>query len=124
MAGQITLAEALGKKKWPMNTTDRLLRAAENIQSSNSKQRAEGLADLKHILRHNQNRSRVGGLKEASFFTVFQALFQVSIDVRSSLVKAKTQITRTTYTNRLSEIASALRQSIEAGVRALTAKSQ
>ncbi|KAK4505543.1 hypothetical protein PRZ48_003506 [Zasmidium cellare] len=106
MAGQITLAEAL-----------------ENIESSNSKHRAEGLADLKHILRHNQNSSKVGGLKEASFFKIFQTLFQIAIDVRSSLIKAKTQSTRTTCTNRLSEIASALRQSIEAGVRALTAKS-
>ncbi|KAF2161372.1 hypothetical protein M409DRAFT_28107 [Zasmidium cellare ATCC 36951] len=123
MAGQITLAEALGERKWTMSIEERVSHAAENIQSSNSKQRAEGLADLKHILRHNQNSSRVGGLKEASFFSICQSLFQVALDVRSSLVKAKTQVTRTTCTKRLSEIASALRQSIEAGVRALTSKS-
>lgn len=93
--------------------------ALQNISGSNVTDRKNGLADLKHILRHNQSNPRVQAIPNKSFLQIFQVLFQAALDGRSALAKAKTSTTRVTAENRLFEIASALRLSVEAGVKTL-----
>ncbi|CAK3858781.1 serine threonine- kinase tel1 [Lecanosticta acicola] len=97
--------------------------ATRNIESSNAKDRKQGLADLKHVLRFNQNNAHVKGLSNRSCLKVYQAIFQVAVDGRSALVNAKTPTLKVTTENHLFEVASALRLSVEAGLKILLLKS-
>ncbi|KAF2216646.1 hypothetical protein CERZMDRAFT_33248, partial [Cercospora zeae-maydis SCOH1-5] len=92
------------------------------IQANTVTKRQKGLADLKHILRHNKDNSRLRNLDDGDFNKIFGPLYQIALDGQTSLLNAKTTSTRTTAANRLSDIAGALRMSVEAGVRVLKGK--
>ncbi|KAK4999791.1 Serine/threonine-protein kinase tel1 [Elasticomyces elasticus] len=96
--------------------------ALDRIESSSVKERAEGLADLKHILRHNQRSSRVETLQDQAFHKVYETLFRVASAERSQYLKAAKTTVKSTIANRLSSCASVLRLSVEAGVRNLQLK--
>ncbi|SMQ47613.1 unnamed protein product [Zymoseptoria tritici ST99CH_3D7] len=102
-----------------------LFGALECIRSSLAKTRSKGFSDLKYILRHNQNSSKVTGLDDASFHSIFETLFHAAVGEQSTAAKAKTNATQKSAVTRLSDLASALRHAVEAGapfIRAKTAR--
>ncbi|KAK3683108.1 Serine/threonine-protein kinase tel1 [Vermiconidia calcicola] len=102
MRGEITLADAL-----------------ERIEGNTLKDRADGLADLKHILRNN---SKLETLSDGSFHRIYEVLFVVAVSEQSTYVKAKTGKIRTAAEKRLSNCASALRLAVEVAVRIVKLK--
>ncbi|KAM3423193.1 Serine/threonine-protein kinase Tel1 [Cercospora zeina] len=96
--------------------------ALDLIQANTVTKRQKGLADLKHILRHNRDNSRLRNLDDKDFKEIFKPLYEIALDGQTSLLNAKTTSTRTTAANRLSDIAGGLRMSVEAGVRVLKGK--
>ncbi|CAK1361774.1 unnamed protein product [Cercospora beticola] len=96
--------------------------ALDHIQASKAADRRQGLDDLKHIFRHNKGSSRLRHLLDRDFHHIFEVLFKVALDGQNSLLNAKTANSRTSATNRLSDIAGGLRQSVEAGIRVLQLK--
>ncbi|KAI7619115.1 hypothetical protein KC319_g19003, partial [Hortaea werneckii] len=100
MGGEVTLIDAL-----------------ERAQSGGLKQRAEGLQDLKHVLRYNIQSSDIGALKGVSFHKIFEVLFEIVNSEKGSWVTAKTATTRSSAETRLSNASSTLRLAIEAGIR-------
>ncbi|KAI7116099.1 hypothetical protein KC324_g19072, partial [Hortaea werneckii] len=100
MGGEVTLIDAL-----------------ERSQSGGLKQRAEGLQDLKHVLRYNIQSADIGALKGVSFHKIFEVLFEIVNSEKGSWVTAKTATTRTSAETRLSNASSTLRLAIEAGIR-------
>ncbi|KAI6836324.1 hypothetical protein KC332_g7391 [Hortaea werneckii] len=100
MGGEVTLIDAL-----------------ERAQSGGLKQRAEGLQDLKHVLRYNIQSADIGALKGASFHKIFEVLFDIVKSEKGSWMTAKTATTRSSAETRLSNASSTLRLAIEAGIR-------
>ncbi|KAI7373313.1 hypothetical protein KC328_g16693, partial [Hortaea werneckii] len=100
MGGEVTLIDAL-----------------ERAQSGGLKQRAEGLQDLKHVLRYNIQSADIGALKGVSFHKIFEVLFEIVNSEKGSWVTAKTATTRSSAETRLSNASSTLRLAIEAGIR-------
>ena len=92
MSGEVTLANAL-----------------ERIEAS-VRDRNDGLADLKHILRRNPH---LDGLHDASVHRIFEVLFRVAMEDRTVYLKAATPTTRTAAAKRLSACSSALRLTVE-----------
>ena len=91
----------------------------ERIDSSSLKERAEGVADLKHVLR---NSGKLQTLSDAAFHQIYEVLFRVALAEQSSYLKAKTTTTRSSSENRISAFASALRLAVEVGVRTVKLK--
>ncbi|KAI7672977.1 hypothetical protein KC318_g2489 [Hortaea werneckii] len=100
MGGEVTLIDAL-----------------ERSQSGGLKQRAEGLQDLKHVLRYNVQSADIGALKGVSFHKIFEVLFEIVSSEEGSWVAAKSATTRSSAETRLSNASSTLRLAIEAGIR-------
>lgn len=96
--------------------------ALERIESTLVKERTEGLADLKHVLRHNQRSSKLDALTDQTFHKVFEVLFRAALGEQSAYVRAKTATLRTSAANRLAACASALRLAVEVGVRSIKLK--
>jgi ataxia telangiectasia mutated family protein len=96
--------------------------STECIQSSLAKTRIKGFQDLRYILRHNQNSSKVSGLDDASFHSIFETLFHAAVGEQSQVAKAKTSATQRSASGRLSELASALRHAVDVGAPFIKAK--
>ena len=89
------------------------------MDSNNVKERVNGLANLKHVLRNN---SRFDTLSDASFHRIYEVLFQVAVSEQSNYLKAKTTSIRSAAENRLSACSSALRLAVEVAVRIVKLK--
>nr|OQO26264.1 hypothetical protein B0A51_07158 [Rachicladosporium sp. CCFEE 5018] len=96
--------------------------ALDGVHEGSVKTRGEALADLKHILRHNQNSSKLGGFADASFHRIYEVLFGAALTERSTYVKAKTPALITGSTTRLAACASALKLAIDVGVQRIKLK--
>lgn len=119
---EINLNDALGMLTPALRGVMMLTLIIANIDSNLANTRKEGLADLKHVLGHNQKNPRLRTLGDGSFHRIFETLFRATLKERSNLLQAKTQTTRTSCANKLSAIASALRQAVESGARTLKLK--
>ncbi|KAK6439953.1 Serine/threonine-protein kinase tel1 [Oleoguttula sp. CCFEE 5521] len=96
--------------------------ALDRVHEGSVKTRSEALADLKHILRHNQNSSKLGGFADASFHRIYEVLFGAALTEKSTYVKAKTPALITGSTTRLAACASALKLAIDVGVQRIKLK--
>lgn len=74
------------------------------------------MADLKHILRHNQRNSSIDSLADASLHRIYEVLFTVVINEQSAHARAKTASLKSGASNRLQSCAGALRLAVEVGV--------
>ena len=86
------------------------------------KERADGLADLKHVLRHNQRSSSIDSLSDASFHRIYETLFGVVVAEQNAHATAKTPTLKSAASNRLSSCASVLRLAVEVGVASVRLK--
>ena len=91
-------------------------------QESSVRKRVDGLVNLRHVLRHNQNSSSVNLLADASFHRIFEVLFQFAVSDQSTWLKSRATVTKTAAETRLSDCASTLRLAVEVGVQALQLK--
>ncbi|EME48007.1 hypothetical protein DOTSEDRAFT_167503 [Dothistroma septosporum NZE10] len=97
----------------PLPAEVTLNEAIESVQSSSLTTRKQGLADLKRILRLDSNDARIRDLKAETKLALCQSLFQAALNDRSAYVKAKTHALKSGAANRLGDIASALRVTVE-----------
>ncbi|GAB7328560.1 hypothetical protein MBLNU13_g00514t1 [Cladosporium sp. NU13] len=104
MNGEITLADAL-----------------ERVRKS-VRERSDGLADLKHVLRHNQRSSSIDSLSDASFHRIYETLFGVVVAEQNAHAAAKTPTLKSAASNRLSSCAGVLRLAVEVGVASVRLK--
>lgn len=95
---------------------------AEHIGANNVRERGEGLADLKHVLRHNQRNSSIDSLDDGTYLHIFQALFKLVINEKPTHANAKTAALKSGAANRLSSCANAIRLAVEVGVASLRLK--
>jgi ataxia telangiectasia mutated family protein len=86
------------------------------------RERADGLADLKHVLRHNQRSSSIDSLSDASFHRIYETLFGVVVAEKNAYATAKTPTLKSAASNRLSLCASVLRLAVEVGVASVRLK--
>jgi len=86
------------------------------VDSTGVRDRTEALADLKHVLRHNQRSSSIESLGDASFHRIYEVLFKVILSEQSTYAKAKTAALKSGAANRLSASAGVLRLAVEVGV--------
>ncbi|KAK6004960.1 hypothetical protein QM012_007739 [Aureobasidium pullulans] len=110
MASDINLAEAL-----------------ESVSSKGIKERADGVVNLRQILRHNQGTPRIDNLKDSALFKIYDTIFQ-AIDVEVTQlracragVKSKTTVSATEL--RLTSCSTTLRVAVEVGIRNVRSKS-
>ncbi|KAK6440569.1 Serine/threonine-protein kinase tel1, partial [Oleoguttula sp. CCFEE 5521] len=96
--------------------------ALDRVHEGSVKTRSEALADLKHILRHNQNSSKLGGFADASFHRIYEVLFGAALTEKSTYVKAKTPALISGSTTRLAACASALKLAIDVGLQRIKLK--
>ncbi|KAM0722478.1 hypothetical protein Q7P37_001919 [Cladosporium fusiforme] len=96
--------------------------ALERVRTGGVKDRAEGLADLKHILRHNQSSSSLSSLSDASYHRIYEVLFGLAISEQAAYAKAKTTSLQSAASNRLQSCASTLRLAVEVGVASVKLK--
>jgi ataxia telangiectasia mutated family protein len=96
--------------------------ALERVDSTGVKDRAEALADLKHVLRHNQRSSSIESLADASFHRIYEVLFRIIVSEQSAYAKAKTAALKTGAANRLSACAGVLRLAVDVGVGSVKLK--
>ena len=83
------------------------------------KERGEGLANLKHVLRNN---NRFDVLSDVSFHRIYEVLFRVTLLEQSNYLKAKSVTLRSAAEARLSACGNNLRLSVEVGVRHIKRK--
>jgi ataxia telangiectasia mutated family protein len=86
------------------------------------RERADGLADLKHVLRHNQRSSSIDSLSDASFHRIYETLFEVVVSEQKAHATAKTTTLKSAAANRLSSCASVLRLATEVGIASVRLK--
>ena len=96
--------------------------ALERVDSTGVKDRVEALADLKHVLRHNQRSSSIESLADASFHRIYEVLFKIIVSEQSAYAKAKTAPLKSGAANRLSACAGVLRLAVEVGVGSVKLK--
>jgi ataxia telangiectasia mutated family protein len=99
-----------------------LAEALERVDSTGVKDRVEALADLKHVLRHNQRSSSIESLADASFHRIYEVLFKIIVSEQSAYAKAKTAPLKSGAANRLSACAGVLRLAVEVGVGSVKLK--
>lgn len=99
-----------------------LQHALEQVQSSTLRDRADGLANVRHVLQRNRNSSSISALDDLSLHKIYDVLFGVAIQEKSAWLKAKTKTTQSAAEGRLSTCASALRLAVDVGVRTLKFK--
>jgi ataxia telangiectasia mutated family protein len=87
------------------------------IQSSRQVDRATGLKDLVHILKHNRGKPSLEALGNKAYLALCDTLFQCLRDDRSAFLRSKSKQSRTGALLPLS--ASALRHVIATGVRTI-----
>lgn len=95
---------------------------SNQVAANNVRERAEGLANLKHVLRCNQQSSQVDTLVDGSFHKIYETLFRVAIAEQSGWLNAKTSTTKSAADTRLSNTSSALRLAVEVGAPLLKLK--
>ncbi|KAK5122038.1 hypothetical protein LTR85_004284 [Meristemomyces frigidus] len=98
MGGEVTLRDAL-----------------EQVDAHGVKERTEGLANLKHVLRQNQQSDKIENLGDISYHRIYETLFRVAVSEQSTWLNAKTPTTRSAADTRLSNTSSALRLAVEVG---------
>lgn len=86
------------------------------------RERADGLADLKHVLRHNQRSSSIESLSDASFHRIYETLFGVVVSEQNAYASAKTTTLKSAAANRLSSCAGVLRFAVEVGIASVGLK--
>jgi ataxia telangiectasia mutated family protein len=86
------------------------------------RERADGLADIKHVLRHNQRSSSIDSLSDASFHRIYETLFEVVVSEQKAHATAKTTALKSAAANRLSSCANVLRLAVEVGVASVRLK--
>jgi ataxia telangiectasia mutated family protein len=92
------------------------------VDSTGVKDRADALADLKHVLRHNQRSASIESLGDASFHRIYEVLFRIIVSEQSAYAKAKTAALKSGAANRLSASAGVLRLAVEVGVASVKLK--
>ncbi|EAT82694.2 hypothetical protein SNOG_10359 [Parastagonospora nodorum SN15] len=87
------------------------------IQASRQVDRANGLKDLVHILKHNRGKPTLEALGNKAYLALCDTLFQCLRDERSAFLRSKTKTAKSAVLLPLS--ASALRHVIATGVRTI-----
>ncbi|OJD11921.1 hypothetical protein AJ78_07406 [Emergomyces pasteurianus Ep9510] len=78
--------------------------------------------DLKHILLRNRQTPKLNHLTDKEYHTIFEALFRFISVEKSSYNRAKTSVAKSPSSIRLTTCASALRTTVELGVRKIRSK--
>ncbi|OAX85516.1 hypothetical protein ACJ72_00105 [Emergomyces africanus] len=79
--------------------------------------------DLKHILLRNRQTPKLNRLTDKEYHTIFDSLFRFISVEKSSYNRAKTPLSKSPSGTRLTTCASALRTTVELGVRKIRSKS-
>ncbi|KAI4258557.1 MAG: hypothetical protein LQ352_001192 [Teloschistes flavicans] len=96
--------------------------ALDRIRSNTTKERTDGLADLKHIVTQNRNTPTIEALPDKAFHQILEDLFRVIKIESSTFTRAKSASQKTPAASRLSNCANVLRTVVEAGTRRLRLK--
>lgn len=91
-------------------------RALTQISSNVMKDRAKGLADLKHLITNNSSGSEIESLSHKAYHQIFEALFKVANHERSALSRSKSSSQKSGPTSRLSACATVLRILVGVGL--------
>ncbi|KAJ5489042.1 Serine/threonine-protein kinase tel1 [Penicillium diatomitis] len=97
-------------------------KALTRLSSDKQKDRVDGLADLKHILQQNKECPELLGFSDKACHRIFEALFQFVATERTSYIRAKRSIGKSSSGTRLSTCASVLRTAVDIFVRNIRAK--
>lgn len=86
------------------------------------KERSAGLNDLRHILQHNRENPELGNFDDKSFHKIFEVLFVIASDERSSYLKSlglpdTSSKIKTAVINRFTNCSQILRLAVERGAR-------
>ncbi|KAJ6102700.1 hypothetical protein N7486_005127 [Penicillium sp. IBT 16267x] len=92
------------------------------LSSDKQKDRAEGLADLKHILQQNKQSSKLLDLSDKACQKIFESLFRFVALERSIYNRAQRSNSKSPSSTRLSTCASVLRAAVDTFLRNLRAK--
>ncbi|KZF26714.1 putative phosphotidylinositol kinase Tel1 [Xylona heveae TC161] len=96
--------------------------AIVRISSEKAKDRAEGVADLRHIFSQNRRGLKLDALTDKGYHKIYEALFRISQQEKSVYLRADTNRRQNDSASRLSSYASALRLVVEFGLRRLKTK--
>ncbi|KAL8942977.1 MAG: hypothetical protein Q9216_001333 [Gyalolechia sp. 2 TL-2023] len=80
------------------------------------KERADGLADLKHLITHNKSSSEIEVLSDKAYHQIFEVLFKVAKLESSALSRTKSSSQKSGATSRLSACANVLRILVGVGI--------
>ncbi|KAF2425727.1 ataxia telangiectasia mutated [Tothia fuscella] len=98
--------------------------AIGRIHSSSATERKEGLADLEHILNHNKNSPILDSIKDKTWHSIYEAIFQCAALER--VPSAKRSLSQKSITaaaqGRLKACAKILRFAVTVGLRTLRVK--
>lgn len=89
------------------------------IESSTTKSRTDGIADLKHLFRYNDHSQTIEGIKNKEYHRIFEALFKCAATERKAYLGATKDILKNGAANRLSSCAATFRIVVEASVSKL-----
>ncbi|KAL9584487.1 MAG: hypothetical protein Q9203_004640 [Teloschistes exilis] len=99
-----------------------VLRLLDRIRSNTTKERTDGLADLKHIVTQNRMTPTIEALPDKAFHQILEDLFRVIKVESSTFTKAKSASQKNPAALRLSNCANVLRTLVEVGTRRLRLK--
>ncbi|KAJ5279527.1 hypothetical protein N7478_004899 [Penicillium angulare] len=99
-----------------------LEKALGYLSSDKQKERADGLADLKHIFQQNKQSPKLSDLSDKACHKIFESLFRFVASERSIYIRAQRSNSRSPSATRLSTCASVLRAAVDIFLRNLRTK--